>query len=107
VRAEVINLLVGLQDELALSYVFISHDLATVRHMADVIDVMYLGLVVESGPYGEVLGAALHPYTRALADAVPVPDPAREAERRLRPADEAVLAPGATLRVHATIRCAM
>jgi len=75
VRAEVINLLVRLQDELSLSYVFISHDLATVRHVADVIDVMYLGLVVESGQYDDVLGAALHPYTRALAAAVPVPDP--------------------------------
>lgn len=97
VRAEVINLLVRLQDELALSYVFISHDLATVRHLADVIDVMYLGLVVESGPYSEVLGGALHPYTRALADAVPVPDPAHEAQRRLRPANEAVASPGASL----------
>ena len=55
-RAEVINLLVRLQDELALSYVFISHDLTTVRHLADVIDVMYLGHVVESGPYDDVLG---------------------------------------------------
>jgi oligopeptide/dipeptide ABC transporter ATP-binding protein len=97
VRAEVINLLVRLQDELSLSYVFISHDLATVRHLADVIDVMYLGHVVESGPYGEVLGAALHPYTRALAEAVPVPDPAREAERRVRLAGEAVPAPGASV----------
>ncbi len=95
VRAEVINLLVRLQDELALSYVFISHDLATVRHVADVIDVMYLGHVVESGPYDDVLGAALHPYTRALAEAVPVPDPAREAKRRTQLAGEAVPAPGA------------
>ena len=95
VRAEVINLLIRLQDELALSYVFISHDLATVRHIADVIDVMYLGRVVEGGPYGEVLGAALHPYTRALAQAVPVPDPAREAARRERIAGEPVGAPGA------------
>ena len=97
VRAEVINLLVRLQDELALSYVFISHDLATVRHLADVIDVMYLGHVVESGRYGEVLGNSLHPYTRALAEAVPVPDPAREAKRRSRPAGEAVATPGASI----------
>ena len=97
VRAEVINLLVRLQDELSLSYVFISHDLATVRHLADTIDVMYLGLVVESGPYGEVLGAALHPYTRALAEAVPVPDPAREAKRRLRADGEAVPPPGTAI----------
>ncbi len=95
VRAEVINLLVRLQDDLSLSYVFISHDLATVRHVADVIDVMYLGHVVESGPYGEVLGGALHPYTRALAEAVPLPDPTREAARRVRLASEAVAIPGA------------
>ncbi|MGD0875290.1 MAG: ABC transporter ATP-binding protein [Acidimicrobiales bacterium] len=94
VRAEVINLLVRLQDELSLSYVFISHDLATVRHVADVIDVMYLGLVVESGQYDDVLGAALHPYTRALAAAVPVPDPTHGARRRVQLAGEAVPAPG-------------
>jgi oligopeptide/dipeptide ABC transporter ATP-binding protein len=82
VRAEVMNLLVRLQDELALSYVFISHDLAMVRHISDVISVMYLGKVVESGPYEAVLGAPLHPYTEALADAVPVPDPELEAGRR-------------------------
>jgi peptide/nickel transport system ATP-binding protein len=96
VRAEVINLLIRLQDELALSYVFISHDLSTVRHLADVIDVMYLGRVVESGSYGDVLGAALHPYTRALGEAVPVPDPAREARRREHASAEAVPAPGST-----------
>ncbi len=82
VRAEVMNLLVRLQDELSLSYVFISHDLAMVRHISDVISVMYLGKVVESGPYQEVLGAPLHPYTRALAEAVPLPDPELEAHRR-------------------------
>jgi oligopeptide/dipeptide ABC transporter ATP-binding protein len=82
VRAEVMNLLTRLQDELSLSYVFISHDLAMVRHISDVISVMYLGKVVESGPYQEVLGAPLHPYTRALAEAVPLPDPELEASRR-------------------------
>lgn len=82
VRAEVMNLLVRLQDELGLSYVFISHDLAMVRHVSDVITVMYLGKVVESGPYGAVLGAPLHPYTRALADAVPMPDPEVESVKQ-------------------------
>ncbi|MGH9106420.1 MAG: oligopeptide/dipeptide ABC transporter ATP-binding protein [Acidimicrobiales bacterium] len=91
VRAEVINLLVRLQDELRLSYVFISHDLAMVRHMSDVISVMYLGEVVESGPYQAVLEAPLHPYTRALADAVPVPDPEIEAGRRRSATGEPVL----------------
>lgn len=82
VRAEVMNLLVRLQDKLALSYVFISHDLAMVRHISDVITVMYLGHVVESGPYEAVLGGPLHPYTRALAEAVPMPDPELEAAKR-------------------------
>ena len=82
VRAEVINLLTRLQDELGLSYVFISHDLGMVRHISDTISVMYLGKVVESGPYEAVLGSPLHPYTRALADAVPLPDPEHEANRR-------------------------
>jgi oligopeptide/dipeptide ABC transporter ATP-binding protein len=90
VRAEVMNLLARLQDELALSYVFISHDLAMVRHISDVISVMYLGRIVESGPYEAVLGAARHPYTRALADAVPVPDPKVEATRRRAGAGEAL-----------------
>ncbi len=82
VRAEVMNLLARLQDQLALSYVFISHDLAMVRHISDTISVMYLGKIVESGPYQAVLGAPLHPYTRALAEAVPLPDPETEAGRR-------------------------
>jgi oligopeptide/dipeptide ABC transporter ATP-binding protein len=91
VRAEVINLLARLQDELGLSYVFISHDLAMVRHLSDVISVMYLGKVVESGPYEAVLGAPLHPYTRALADAVPAPDPELEASRRRSAFGEALV----------------
>jgi oligopeptide/dipeptide ABC transporter ATP-binding protein len=82
VRAEVMNLLLRLQEELGLAFVFISHDLGMVRHISDDIQVMYLGRVVEAGPYDHVLDDALHPYTRALAAAVPVPDPVLEAERR-------------------------
>jgi oligopeptide/dipeptide ABC transporter ATP-binding protein len=82
VRAEVMNLLLRLQDELGLTYVFISHDLGMVRHISDQIEVMYLGRVVESGPYDLVLDDARHPYTRALAAAVPVPDPVLDQERR-------------------------
>lgn len=83
VRAEVMNLLVRLQDELGLSYVFISHDLAMVRHISDTITVMYLGKVVEAGPYDAVLSQPLHPYTRALADAALAPDPDQSSEAGL------------------------
>ncbi len=82
VRAEVMNLLVRLQQELQLAYVFISHDLGMVRHISDEIDVMYLGRVVEHGPWERVLDDARHPYTRALAAAVPIADPVLDEERR-------------------------
>ncbi len=87
VRAEVMNLLIQLQDELKLSYVFVSHDLAMVRHISDRISVMYLGRVVEEGEYQDVLDAPLHPYTRALAAAVPVADPGA-GRRAEEPRDE-------------------
>jgi len=85
VRAEVMNLLVRLRAELTLTYVFISHDLGMVRHLSDRIAVMYLGRIVELGGWREVSDAPLHPYTRSLHDAVPVPDPEVEAARRVRP----------------------
>jgi len=75
VRAEVMNLLVQLRDELRLGYVFISHDLSMVRHISTRIAVMYLGRVVELGPWAAVLDEPLHPYTRALRDTMPIPDP--------------------------------
>ena len=81
VRAEIVNLLVRIQDELNLSYVFVSHDLSMVRHLSDQIAVMYLGRVVEMGRYDQVLDAPLHPYTVALGEAIPVPDPERERAR--------------------------
>ncbi|HEY5303378.1 MAG TPA: oligopeptide/dipeptide ABC transporter ATP-binding protein [Acidimicrobiales bacterium] len=83
VRAEIINLLVRIQDQLKLSYVFISHDLSMVRHISDDIAVMYLGDVVERGRYDQVFVTPLHPYTAALADAVPLPDPQHERSRRV------------------------
>jgi oligopeptide/dipeptide ABC transporter ATP-binding protein len=95
VRAEVVNLLIRLQDELGLSYVFITHDLLMVRHVADVIVVMYLGKVVEQGSWSAVLDNPLHPYTRALADAVPRPGPEAEALRRGLAGGEAPSAGGA------------
>jgi oligopeptide transport system ATP-binding protein len=82
VRAEIINLLARLREELTLTYVFISHDLAMVRHLADRVAVMYLGQVVEEGPWEAVSDSATHPYTEALQAAVPVADPELERSRQ-------------------------
>jgi oligopeptide/dipeptide ABC transporter ATP-binding protein len=75
VRAEIMNLLVRLRDELGLSYLFISHDVAMVRLLSDRVAVMYLGRIVELGAWSDVLDRPRHPYTSALRNAVPVPDP--------------------------------
>ena len=75
VQAQVLNLMKDLQHELGLSYLFISHDLAVVQYMADRIGVMYLGRIVEEGPAHEVVKNPKHPYTKALIDSIPVPDP--------------------------------
>ena len=81
VRAQVINLLVELRDRLGISIVFISHDLSVVRHISDKIAVMYLGKVVEFGLSEEVFRHPKHPYTKALLDAAPIPDPQLEKQR--------------------------
>ncbi|MDQ3945568.1 MAG: ABC transporter ATP-binding protein, partial [Actinomycetota bacterium] len=84
VRALVLRLLADLKRDLGLTYVFITHDLATARLLCDTVAVMYLGKVVETGPAAEILGRPRHPYTRALLEAVPRPDPAaRDRHRRL------------------------
>ena len=81
-RAQVLNLLLDLQDELGLTYLFISHDLSVVRQVCDRIGVMYLGKLVEVAEREQLFGGALHPYTQALLSAVPVPDPDVELHRR-------------------------
>jgi peptide/nickel transport system ATP-binding protein len=82
IQAGVINLLDALQRDLGLTYLFISHDLAVVAHVADRVGVMYLGKLVEQGPADTVYEHPQHPYTQALLSAVPVPDPAVERRRR-------------------------
>jgi len=81
VRAQVLNLLAELQDGFGLAYVFVSHDLSVVKHIADDVMVMYLGRVVEMGPSATIFAAPQHPYTQALISATPVADPERRKER--------------------------
>ncbi|WP_085580606.1 peptide ABC transporter ATP-binding protein [Thalassospira mesophila] len=76
VQAQVLNLMMDLQDEMNVAYVFISHDLSVVRHIADDVMVMYLGRVAEKGPTEELFNRPLHPYTRALLASAPKIDPA-------------------------------
>lgn len=82
IQAGIVNLLEELQDRLALSFLFIAHDLSVVRHISDRIAVMYLGKVVETGSRDEVYESPSHPYTQALLSAVPVPDPRVERRRK-------------------------
>ena len=82
IQAQVVNLLLDLQRRLGLSYLFISHDMSMVRHIADRVAVMYLGRIVELAPVDRLYDHPKHPYTRALHSAVPVPDPTVEATRQ-------------------------
>ncbi len=81
IQSQILNLLVDLQERLGLAYLFISHDLSVVKHMADDIMVMYLGRPVEIGPKAAIFGGPQHPYTAALMSATPVADPTRRKQR--------------------------
>jgi oligopeptide transport system ATP-binding protein len=90
IQAQIINLLENLQEQLGLTFLFIAHDLAVVRHISHEIAVMYLGRIVEIASRHDLFQTPLHPYTQALLSAVPIPDPRLEARRRQ------ILLPGET-----------
>ena len=81
VQAQIINLLEDLQEKYKLSYLFISHDLSVVEHISDTVGVMYLGNIVEFGTTEELFANPLHPYTKALFSAIPIPDPEAKMKR--------------------------
>ncbi len=78
IQAQIVNLLIRLQRDRGLTYLFISHDLSMVKHISDRVGVMYLGSLVEEAPNGKLYGKPLHPYTQALISSIPVPDPVEE-----------------------------
>lgn len=81
IQSQILNLLIDLQQELKLSYLFIAHDLAVVKHISDRIAIMYLGKIVETGPGESVYRHPQHPYTKSLISAIPVPDPHHKTQR--------------------------
>lgn len=87
IQSQVLNLLLDLQAELGLSYLFIAHDLAVVKHVSDMIAVMYLGKIVEIASAEELYSNPLHDYTKALISAIPVPDPSLSRKKEIIPGD--------------------
>ena len=108
VQAQILNLLKDVQTRQGLTYLLITHNLSVVRHMADRVAVMYLGRIVEQAPTQELFEEPLHPYTKALLSAVPVPDPKRRRERILLPGDlPSPVNPPAGCRFHTRCGAAM
>lgn len=87
IQAQIINLLKELQEKMELTYLFISHDLSVVEHISDTIGVMYLGGLVETGSTEDIFANPLHPYTKALFSAIPMPDPDRKSTRMILEGD--------------------
>jgi oligopeptide/dipeptide ABC transporter ATP-binding protein len=107
IQAQVINLMRSLQQRFGMAYIFISHDLAVVKHIAGRIAVMYLGKIVETATTEELFRAPRHPYTRALLSAVPVPDPTVVRERALLEGDiPSAMNPPSGCRFHTRCRYA-
>ncbi len=94
IQAQIVNLFRHLQREHGFSFLFIAHDLAMVEFLCDRVGVMYQGRLVEAAPVQELFGAPLHPYTKALLSAIPIPDPLRERARRLTAFEGEALSPG-------------
>lgn len=88
IRSQAINFLIELKEQLALTYLFISHDLSVVRYISDRICVMYLGKIMEIGTSDEIFGNPLHPYTRSLIESVPIPDPRLRGRKKTLPLGE-------------------
>lgn len=93
IQAQIVNLLINLQKDLGLTYLFIAHDLAMVKHISDKVGVMYLGKLVETSPCELLYSHPLHPYTRALLSAIPIADPKISKARELIPLEGEVTSP--------------
>jgi oligopeptide transport system ATP-binding protein len=93
IQAQVVNLLIKLQNELGLTYLFIAHDLSMVKHISDRVGVMYLGTMVELASSADLYDKPLHPYTQALLSAIPVPDPEVERNKKRIPLEGEVPSP--------------
>jgi oligopeptide/dipeptide ABC transporter ATP-binding protein len=105
VQAQILNLMVKLQKEFGLTYLFISHNLSVVRHMSDQLAIMYLGRFVETGPADEVFGKPRHPYTRLLLETIPDVEKPNRARRPMSGEVPSPIAPPPGCAFHP--RCAM